>query len=228
MGSLSAFDPDFEDLPETLPVFPLTGAVLFPGGVLPLNIFEPRYLAMVRAALATPSRMIGMIQPEEYDADRILDPDVRIALSLTGCAGRIVGFQETGDSRYFITLSGLIRFAPQRELPIDPMGYRSMVPDYAPYRSDMMEVDFRIPNRDAFLELLRSYAKTKSLGIDWPSIEGAEDRELIVSLAMLCPLPPAEKQALLECANIAAMAETLAGLFELSLAQREAQERLLH
>src|SRR5688572_32542872 len=116
--SLGPFDPGYRALPTALPIFPLTGAVLLPGGRLPLNIFEPRYLAMTRHALMQPSRLIGMVQPVEANADLSLEPRGRPAVQRIGCAGRIVSFQETEDGRYQITLSGLIRFEIRRELPL--------------------------------------------------------------------------------------------------------------
>src|SRR5215813_12093696 len=117
--SLGPFGPGYRELPVSLAIFPLTGAVLIPGGKLPLNIFEPRYLAMTRHALMMPTRLIGMVQPIEANADRNLDAADRPAVQRIGCAGRLASFQETEDGRYLITLSGLIRFAIRRELPLD-------------------------------------------------------------------------------------------------------------
>src|SRR5688572_22506392 len=112
--SLGPFDPGYRALPGALPIFPLTGAVLLSGGRLPLNIFEPRYLAMTRYALMQPTRLIGMVQPVEKGADRNLDLAAHPAVQRIGCAGRVVSFQETEEGRYVVTLSGLIRFAIKR------------------------------------------------------------------------------------------------------------------
>src|SRR5690606_28560301 len=129
------FDPTFEELPSSLPIFPLPGVLLLPGGRLPLNIFEPRYLAMVEDALLG-ARLIGMVQPREEEGG-----DVGSAsFYRTGCAGRITAFQETDDRRCVVTLSGLIRFDILQELPT-VRGYRQVQPDWEPYRADLEATD---------------------------------------------------------------------------------------
>lgn len=226
--SLGPFDPLYTELPASLAIFPLTGAVLLPGGRLPLNIFEPRYLAMTRHALMQPSRLIGMVQPVEPSADRDLDPQARHAVRRIGCAGRIVSFQEGEDGRYGVTLSGLIRFAISRELPLDEGGFRLMEPDFAPFAEDMAERDFAIPERPGFIAAFKAYVESKQLKVDWEAIKGAPDDHLIVSLGMLSPFSPEEKQSLLECRDLEQMTAMLTALFEVTVANRQSPDRILH
>lgn len=226
--SLGPFDPLYTELPERLAIFPLTGAVLLPGGRLPLNIFEPRYLAMVRYALQQPTRLIGMVQPVETNADRDFDQTARHPVQRIGCAGRIVGFQETEEGRYTLTLSGLIRFAITRELPVDDGGFRLVEPDFTPFAEDMAERDFAIPARLNFLAAFKAYVEAKQLKVDWEAIKGAPDDHLLISLAMLSPLSPEEKQSLLECRDLEQLAAMLTALFEVTVANRQAPDRILH
>ncbi len=226
--SLGPFDPGYKELPAVLPIFPLTGAVLIPGGRLPLNIFEPRYLAMIRHALASPTRLIGMVQPVEEGADRDLDPAARPAVHRIGCAGRLVSFQETEDGRYGITLSGLIRFEIKRELPLHAGGFRLVEPDYARFAEDMAERDFEMPAKAEFLAAFKAYVEAKQLKVDWDTIRNAPDDHLLVSLAMLSPFSPAEKQSLLECVDLAELAAMMTALFELTAGNRQSTDRILH
>src|SRR5580698_10366740 len=145
-----------DDLPLTLPVFPLTGAVLLPRGQLPLDVFEPRYLAMVDAALAG-TRFIGMIQPLEHE-DSVLKP----ALSRVGCAGRVTGFRETEDRRYLITLSGICRFRVAEEFVADTP-FRQVRPDYTAYLSDLIEDPMDHFPRDRLLSALKAYLAQRDL-----------------------------------------------------------------
>ena len=226
--SLGPFDPGYRALPTALPIFPLTGAVLLPGGRLPLNIFEPRYLAMTRHALLQPTRLIGMVQPVEEGADRDLDPAARPAVQRIGCAGRVVSFQETEEGRYLITLSGLIRFEIKRELTLHEGGFRLVEPDFAPFAEDMAERDFEMAAKAEFLAAFKGYVETKQLKVDWEAIKGAPDDHLLVSLAMLSPFSPDEKQSLLECADLAQLAAMMTALFELAAANRQSSDRILH
>jgi uncharacterized protein len=226
--SLGPFDPGYRELPEALPIFPLTGAVLIPGGRLPLNIFEPRYLAMIRHTLRQPTRLIGMVQPVEQGADRNVDPGNRPAVQRIGCAGRLVSFQETEDGRYTITLSGLIRFAIKRELPLHENGFRMVEPDFAPFAEDMAERDFEMAGKAEFLAAFKAYVQAKQLKVDWDAITGAPDDHLLVSLAMLSPFSPQEKQSLLECADLAQLAAMMTALFELAAGGKQSADRILH
>ncbi len=204
-----AFQPAFEDLPRVVPIFPLPGVLLLPGGNLPLNIFEPRYLAMVRDALSG-ERMVGMIQPCAEA------PDVGAArVYETGCAGRITAFSETGDGRYLITLTGTIRFDVARELP--PIeGYRRVLADYGRFRGDL-EADGGEIDRERFLETLGFYFEANGLECDWKAIEEAGDAALITSLAMVCPFGAPEKQALLEAMSLAERVRTMTAIMEMAV-----------
>jgi Lon protease-like protein len=198
------------DLPETIPLFPLPGALLLPRARLPLHIFEPRYLAMLEDALKTPHRLIGMIQPQE-------GPHGDRSLHAIGCAGRVTAFSETEDGRYMITLTGISRYRILRE-----------VTGFSPYRrADVswsgFERDLGGPESDAcfdrarFMPLLSRYFAAMDLSTDWDSLEGAEDELLINSLSMLCPFEPEERQALLEAPSLVTRRETLVTLLEFAL-----------
>ena len=204
-----AFRPDFDDLPRVVPIFPLPGVLLLPGGRLPLNIFEPRYLAMVRDALSG-ERTIGMIQPCAEA------PDVGAArVYETGCAGRITAFSETDDGRYLITLTGVIRFDVERELP--PIeGYRRVVADYGRFRGDLEEEASEI-DRERFLETLGCYFEANGIEGDWKAIEEAGDAALVTSLAMICPFAAPEKQALLEAMSLPERARTMTAIMEMAV-----------
>lgn len=184
------------DLPETLPIFPLEGALLLPRGRLPLNIFEPRYLAMTEDALAGP-RMIGMIQPRERERIEPTDhPDVYG----TGCAGRITAFNETDDGRNLLTLTGVCRFDVSEELPLK-RGYRQVVPAYDRYLSDLSDPAESGVDRSALLDVLKAYLERRNFSADWDTIDGTGTDDLIAALSMMCPFAPSEKQALLETAD---------------------------
>lgn len=206
--SRSPFDPRFEELPEILPVFPLEGALLLPGGRLPLNIFEPRYLKMVADALAGP-RLIGMVQPRDDTAEEGSAPIYEL-----GCAGRITDFSETDDNRYLITLTGLIRFAVGEELASES-GYRRVRPDFARFRADLDE-DEGLIDRERLLHALGSYFTNNGIEGDWDAIRKTPDERLVTSLAMICPFEPPEKQALLEATTLLDRAETMTAIMEMS------------
>jgi Lon protease-like protein len=200
------------DLPETIPVFPLPGALLLPRARLPLNIFEPRYLAMLDDTLKTQHRLIGMIQP-------IVMPEGRMSgrLHQIGCAGRLTALQETEDGRYLITLAGVSRFrvgtmqdgfAPYMRADVD---WSSFARDLGRAESDE-EFD-----RPEFLDVLARYFDTAQLSSDWDSLKEADEELLINSLSILCPFDPEEKQALLEAPTLANRRETLVTLMEFAL-----------
>ncbi|MEE8188396.1 MAG: LON peptidase substrate-binding domain-containing protein [Kiloniellales bacterium] len=207
--SRAVFQPEFDELPRVLPIFPLPGVLLLPGGHLPLNIFEPRYLAMVRDALAG-ERMIAMIQPceeaEDIGAARVYD---------TGCAGRITAFSETDDGRYLITLTGLIRFDVAGELP-SMDGYRRVAADYGRFRRDLEEDTGGI-DRLRLLETLEPYFDARGISGDWDAMAETEDELLVASLAMICPFAAPEKQALLEAMTLPERVETLTAILEMAL-----------
>ncbi len=196
-------------LPETIPVFPLAGALLMPGAQLPLNIFEPRYLRMVDDALAG-ARTIGMIQPrtgDMRDVPKLFD---------VGCAGRITAFSETGDGRYLITLTGVRRFRVTAEVNSDT-SYRMVQADWAAYEIDAHEDQTGAEvDRDLLLEIMRDYLDAEGLKADWEAAENAPVEALVVSLAVGCPFSTSEKQALLEASTVADQAECLMALMEMS------------
>lgn len=177
----------FEGLPSELPVFPLTGVLLLPRGHLPLNIFEPRYLAMVDDAMSS-HRMIGMIQPQEDGT-----------LYKTGCAGRIFSYHETPDGRIEIILEGVCRFRIADELA-QIKGYRRVRADWSGFAGDMDAVSCLDIDRAQLRVLLKAYFEKQGLSCSWDAVDGANDDKLITTLAMVCPFEPKAKQALLESA----------------------------
>lgn len=204
--------PGFEDLPDEIPIFPLPGALLLPGGRLPLNIFEPRYLAMVDDALVG-ARLIGMIQP---CGDAGQDDDVgAAAVYRTGCAGRLVAFNETDDGRYLSRLAGLIRFDVTEELA-GRNGYRRVRPDWRAYAGDLEPCESVSFDRERLLAALGAYFEATGIAGDWDSIAKAEDEPLITTLAMACPFQPNEKQALLEARSLAERAEAMTAILEMT------------
>lgn len=216
------FDPAFEELPDSLPIFPLLGVLLLPGGKLPLNIFEARYLAMVRDVLQGP-RLIGLVQPsDESDAgtDKAAGEKGRGAIFGTGCAGRITAFSETDDGRYLITLTGLLRFDIPEYLE-DRHGYRRVRPDWAPYRCDLEEAAGETIDRPRLLTAVRDYFASEGLEGDWDAIERTPDERLVTSLAMICPFEPREKQALLEAMTLRDRSDTMVTIMEMASAAPE-------
>lgn len=207
------FDPSFEDLPSEIPLFPLTGVLLLPGGKLPLNIFEPRYLNMTDAAMSG-GRMIGMVQPTGPNVGD--QPEIY----RTACAGRIVSFSETEDGRYLITLGGLLRFDIARELPLRD-GFRLAEPDWAPYRDDLAESSSDTIDRSRMLTALKSYFEVNSVEANWQAIEDTPTDRLVNALAMMCPFQPSEKQALLEAPAISDRADIMVALLEMALAAND-------
>ena len=202
------------DLPQMVPVFPLDGVILLPGGQLPLNIFEPRYLNMLDDAMAG-ERIIGMVQPRP-------SPDrTRPNLAPVGCAGRITSFAETHDSRYLITLTGLCRFRVGDELP-GGGPYRQVRADFSNFEDDLFPADEPdIDQRQRFLAALERYLERRQMGIDWATAKAAPTDALITSLAMALPFEPAEKQALLEAPTVSDRRETLVTLLEIDSALGE-------
>lgn len=198
------------DLPDTIPVFPLPGALLLPRARLPLHIFEPRYLAMIEDCMKTRHRLIGMIQPRET-------PGGEKRLQAIGCAGRLTGFSETEDGRYMITLSGISRYRVKEEVQgFTP--YRRCIVDWAPFARDLGAAeDDRRFNRQDFMALLGRYFAKLNLSTDWNSLKEAETELLINSLSMLCPFSPEDKQALLEAPTLDTRRETIVTLIEFAL-----------
>jgi Lon protease-like protein len=199
------------DLPDTIPVFPLPGALLLPRARLPLHIFEPRYLQMLDDALKTKHRLIGMIQPREVPGA------AEKRLHAIGCAGRLTGFSETEDGRYMVTLSGISRFRMLQEVQgFTP--YRRCQVEWAPFARDLggaeSDAGFK---RAEFMAGLKRYFEAMELSTDWGSLKGADEELLINSLSMLCPFAPEDKQALLEAPSLTTRRETLVTLIEFAL-----------
>ena len=199
-------------LPQEIPVFPLAGVLLLPRGQLPLNIFEPRYMAMVDEALRT-NRMIGVVQPRDFNLSLSSDSS---SLFLTGCAGKITSFEETEDGRYLITLTGVSRFHLGDELPLHN-GYRRARVDWSGFSEDLQSHDCLGIDRNHLKDLLRSYFNMEGLSCSWDSIDSASDDKLITALSMICPLDPGEKQALLEAACCRTRAKMFMTMLEMAV-----------
>jgi len=199
-----------DKLPTEFPVFPLGGALLLPQGKLPLNIFEPRYRAMVEDALAS-GRVIGMVQPDESRTGTPSGP----ALYKVGCLGRLSSFSEADDGRYLITLTGMVRFVIGVELEMQ-RGYRRVRADLARFRSDLDGKPSTLGiDRDGLTQALRVYFSANGFDANWDAINEMEDDALVTTLAMVCPFDPAEKQALLEAPKVADRASTLLTLLQM-------------
>lgn len=213
------FEPSFEQLPDTLPIFPLSGVLLLPGGKLPLNVFEPRYLAMVFDALAG-HRMIGMVQPLQpggYAGDGLPTDDGRPKVHKVGCAGRIVNFNETEDGRLLLALSGVCRFEIVRELDLAQGGYRRVSTVFSPFRADLDHADEAVDlDRERLMAGLAAFFRSRNLSTDWDAVKQAADASLVSSLSMVLPFGPSEKQALLEAADATARAKLLTAFLEMN------------
>ncbi len=209
------------DLPDVIPVFPLLGALLLPRGQMPLNIFEPRYLAMIDDALRSGQRLIGMIQPDPVHSK---PDDQKPDLFRIGCVGRITQFAESGDGRYLIQLTGIARYRLDEELVVDSpyrqcrVDYRPFVDDFTPRKGED-KVD-----RKALLHALSDFLKANDLKADWEGIENAPNEALVNALAMMSPYGAAEKQAMLEAPDLKTRAEILVAVTEIELAKSKTGE----
>ncbi len=200
-----------DDLPQRIPVFPLAGVLLLPRADLPLNIFEPRYLAMVEHALAG-DKLIGMIQPLAED-DRADIP----SLMRVGCVGRITSWAETPDDRMLVTLTGVSRFMIVDELDVDTP-FRQVIANYHPFAVDLAtgagEAEV---NRPALLKVFRDYLDANNMSADWKEVDSAPTEVLVNTLSLLAPYPLQEKQALLEAPDLKTRADVLVALTEMAL-----------
>jgi Lon protease-like protein len=197
------------ELPQVIPVFPLDGALLLPGGELPLQIFEPRYLNMVDDVMAG-DRVIGMIQTKGGDRSRPI-------LASVGCVGRITSYAETADGRYLITLTGVCRFEPGEEIAIKTP-YRQVRARYDRFEGDLSDDEKTLAPaaiRERFGRALKRYLNRRDLDIDWETATTAPLEPLVNSLAMGLPFEPAEKQALLEAPDLTQRFEALTALLEI-------------
>jgi Lon protease-like protein len=207
---MAVFHPKREELPAEFPVFPLPGALLLPRGKLPLRIFEPRYVAMTEDALGQ-GRMFGMIQPDPSQPEVPTGP----GLFRVGCLGRLSSFSETDEGHYLITLTGVIRFGVMAEVEMR-RGYRRVRGNFAPYDLDLqLEPKPLSVARDTLTTALRGYFSHRGIDANWDAIKRLSDDMLVVTLAMVCPFEPAEKQALLEAASEAERASILLALLQM-------------
>lgn len=215
------------DVPDIVPVFPLSGALLLPRAHLPLNIFEQRYVRMIDDAMAG-NRVVGMVQPRfDAKADADADDDAP-ELCGVGALGRIVSYQEAGDGRYLIQLGGICRFRIVEELPgrqpyrrcrISPDRFAM---DLAPIRGE------DAVDREALIKAFQSYLDANDLEADWKSVRSASNEALVNTLAMMSPYGPAEKQALLEAPDLAARAATLVAITEIEVGRQSGEEKVLN
>ncbi len=205
------------DLPAVIPVFPLPGVLLLPRGRLPLNIFEPRYLAMCADALADPQRLIGMIQPIEPGAVATAPEARPPALHATGCAGRISSFSETDDGRYLITLTGVCRFNVVEEIA-NTRGYRRVIPDFSAWAADLADEPEHALDRSRLMTGLNAYFAASKISADMQAIAETPNERLVTTLAMICPFEPPEKQALLEARTLPERARLLMALMDMAAA----------
>lgn len=209
--------------PDTIPIFPLAGALLLPGGQLPLNIFEPRYLAMVEHALTTPHRIIGMIQPKDEAG----------TLHATGCAGRISAFSETNHGHYLITLSGISRYTVTRELAPNDQGYRQCAVSWTGFEGDDNTAFFTAPDEcdsQTLLRHLKNFMDSHDIEGDWDLLcYGDPTPDLLATLAMICPFSPQEKQALLECDNAAQRTQAILAMLQMGCCEtQQPRTKLAH
>jgi uncharacterized protein len=205
-----------EDLAQVIAVFPLPGALLLPRGQMPLNIFEPRYLAMVDDSMRSEHRLIGMIQPDTAHPG----PEGRPNLYKVGCVGRITQLAESGDGRYLIQLTGIARFRVEEELRVTTpyrqcrVTYASFLDDFTPRKGE------EAVDRTSLLQALSEFLKANDLKADWDGIEKAPNEALVNALAMMSPYGSAEKQALLEAPDLKTRAEILVAVTEIELAKK--------
>ena len=207
-------------MPGIIPVFPLPGALLLPRGQMPLNIFEPRYIAMIDDALRDGHRLIGMIQPDVTHGGRAAD---KPHLYTIGCAGRITQLAESGDGRYLIELTGVARFRIEEELKV-ATPYRQCRVTYAPFADDFVaRKGENAVDRAALLSALTDFLKANDLRADWEGIEKAPNEALVNALSMMSPYGAAEKQALLEAPDLKTRAEILIAITEIELAKKNTE-----
>ncbi len=196
-----------EDLPKRIPIFPLTGAVLFPNTQLPLNIFESRYINMIDDALANTNRLIAMIQPASSK-----DSDSKI-LKNVGCVGKITTFNEIEDNRYLITLTGIIRFKIKEELDTTTP-YRQIIPDFTNFNTDLENQNVESIDREKLLGLIKKYLEHRNMLTDWDIIRQTSTEQLINYSGVLVPFTPEEKQLLLESSTIIERCSALEALYQ--------------
>jgi uncharacterized protein len=209
-----------DDLPRMMPLFPLRGAILLPRASLTLNVFEPRYLALIDHALAN-DRLIGVVQPGPETGPEESPEGKDFPLRSVGCAGRITAFNETDDGHLMISVSGVARFTLGREVSSDTP-FRMYEVDFSSYADDFISGHGETAvDRAQLLDTLRCYLEANNLHADWDRINNATNERLVNTLAILSPYGPEEKQALLEAKGLQERAEALVALAEMELAARD-------
>tara|TARA_B100000674_G_C37586521_1_gene798804 strand:- start:61 stop:714 length:654 start_codon:yes stop_codon:yes gene_type:complete len=196
-----------QEIPKKIPIFPLTGAVLFPDTQLPLNIFEPRYVQMIDAALASPNRLIGMIQPSSAETKGVG------SLKKIGCIGRISSFNEAEDSRYLVTLTGVCRFEVEEELDTTTP-YRQVLANYENFNTDLKNINLEEIDRSKLLALVKRYLEHRKILADWDIIKQTPTKQIINYSGVLVPFSPEEKQLLLESKDLIERCNVLEALFQ--------------
>jgi len=199
---------NIQDLSRKIPIFPLTGAVLFPGTQLPLNIFEPRYVQMIDDALASPGRLLGMIQPNNSNQNTQTN-----SLKKVGCVGRISSFNEAENDRYLITLTGLVRFEVDSEMDVTTP-YRQVLANFDKFKSDLEPQNIDGIDRSKLLALVKRYLEHRKILADWEIIKQTPTEQLINYSGILVPFTPEEKQLLLEAKSLVTRGHALEALYQ--------------
>lgn len=205
------------DLPEQIPVFPLRGVILLPRATLPLNLFEPRYLAMIEDVIAG-QRLVGIIQPERSTGEDESPAGKSAGLRRVGCVGRVTAFQELDDGRIIVTLTGVCRFTVAHEVT-NTKPYRTFAVSYSEFASDFArDAGEDQVNREKLMDVLKRYLEAHQFRADWKAIGHAPSEHLVNSLSIISPYGPEEKQALLEAADLKTRSEVLVALAEMEMA----------
>ncbi len=207
-----------EEMPQVIPVFPLQACILLPRALLPLQIFEPRYLAMLDDVVGG-NRIMGIVQPAGDGGDTGSPLDQSAALRTIGCAGRLTAFQELENGRLLVSLTGVVRFELAGEIVDPALPYRKCTVDYRRFADDFQPgLGEQQVDRDTLIDALRRYLAARDLDADWNAIGKTSTEQLVNSLSIASPFGPEEKQALLEAGSLKARAETLIALAEMELA----------
>ena len=213
------------NLPLKVPIFPLKGVIMFPNSILPLNIFEPRYIAMVEKTLMSKHRMIGVVQPYVTK-----DKENRLKVHEIGCLGKIFKFEELEDKRFLISLRGISRFKVVSE-ELTKLGYKTSEIIFEDFEKDNMEYEdeeFKFKNDKRLKTALKKYFKEKDLNPDWGYIDKCENRSLVDQIAMICPFEPEEKQMLLEAKLIEDRYILLTSILENNISHKREENVLKH